>query len=229
MLQSFLRMLTFTATAISLTTASFAQTAHTTSNVHPFPAGPDIPGSTSTLVRNSSGVTGTLHTSGLQAGAAYTLWIVIFNEPENCSGGVCDLNDVVPFPGNLDADVSLVYGSGHIIGQNGKGNFAANLKVGDASGAFFGNGLLDPWKAEIHLVTRSHGQPIPGLVDEQISSFTGGCSVNMCANDQASIHLPTMDAVSMRLDQLQAAVTESNGLMRALGLRLRLGKLVPIE
>jgi hypothetical protein len=224
-----LRFWALAALTLSLAPAAFGQIAQTISNVHPFPEGADIVGSSSTLVRNASGITGTFHTGGLQPGAAYTLWILVFNQPENCSDGVCGLNDAVPFPGNPNAGVSLLYASGHIIGPNGKGNFSVNLKVGDASAAHFGNGLLDPWKAEVHLITRTHGQPIPGMIDEQISSFTGGCAINACANDQASAHLPTVDAVSQRLDQLQAANAETNGLIRALGLRLRLGRLTPIE
>lgn len=220
----------------SLSVAAFGQTSTTTGAMHPFPEGEDIPGSSSTLVRTANGITGTAHTSGLQPGAAYTFWWIIFNHPENCSDGVCGVDDVVPFPGNADAGVSLVYGGGHIIGGNGKSNFAAHLSVGDTSAADFGPGLLDPWKAEVHIVLRSHGQPIPGMIDIQIGSFGGGCDVNTCSNDQSVAHAPAADATSQRLDQLDADLADLssdmrglNGLIRALASQLGLGRLQPVE
>ena len=52
----------------------------------------------------------------------------------------------------------------------------------------FGSGLLEAQGAEVHLILRTHGLPIPGWVDEQISTFEGGCEVNVCANQQFAIH-----------------------------------------
>lgn len=45
-----------------------------------------------------------------------------------------------------------------------------------------GNELLDAKGAEIHFVIRTHGQAIPDLVDEQISTLNGGCPPNTCSN-----------------------------------------------
>lgn len=39
----------------------------------------------------------------------------------------------------------------------------------------FGRGLTNPTQAEIHAVVRTHGPVIPGMVDEQIHTFNGGC------------------------------------------------------
>jgi hypothetical protein len=48
-------------------------------------------------------------------------------------------------------------------------------------------------KSEIHLVLRSHGPAMvdnPQVLQEQLSSFNGGCPPNTCGNLQASIHQP---------------------------------------
>jgi hypothetical protein len=176
----------------------------TTSTVHVFPAGPNKEGASSTLVRNNAGVTTTFLSPNLTVGDVYTLWWVIFNYPANCSGGVCNLDDVVPFPGNTAAGVSLIYGAGHVIPTSGRGNFAADLAVGDTTGAMFGPGLIDPLGAEIHAVLRTHGPVIPGLLDEQLSTFTGGCSVNTCANEISAEHRPLTDQHSLDLQAVKS-------------------------
>ena len=158
--------------------------------VHPFSdPSTDIPGSSSTLVRTDNGVSMTLHTSGLDAGA-YTIWWVIFNDPSQCSGGECGEDDVLPPPGNVNAGVSVVFATGHVVGGSGKGNFGAALSVGDTSEALFGPGLTNPRGAEIHLIVRYHGELIPGKVDEQIHTLNGGCPPNVCGDVQVALHLP---------------------------------------
>jgi hypothetical protein len=68
--------------------------------------------------------------------------------------------------------------TGHVIGHDGVCNFAAHLAEVDAR------------EAQIVLVVRSHGQPIPGMVKEQITMFDGGCSINVCVNEQFAIFEP---------------------------------------
>ncbi|MGM0458521.1 MAG: hypothetical protein ACQERO_04185, partial [Bacteroidota bacterium] len=63
-------------------------------------------------------------------------------------------------------------------------------------------GLQDADAAEIHAVLRSHGPKVPGLVNEQINSYKGGCEVNFpafteipdevgeCGDIIAAIHAP---------------------------------------
>jgi hypothetical protein len=130
-----------------------------------------VEGSSSMLVRTDAGVTMTIHTSGLEPGAAHTVWWAIFNNPENWA---------VPNQCNpmLDLPDTVLNATGHVIGKNGVGNFAAYLAEGDTSGlslpiAFPGDkfGLTDARKAMIILQVRTHGQPIPGLVKEQTSMY----------------------------------------------------------
>ena len=161
----------------------------------------------STLHRNSSGITVNFKTTALVPGHTYTLWWVIWNNPENCTvPGACTDADFAL----ADAvEVEVMYAAGHVAGNNGSGNFSGHLNENDASGTInplFGlasyGGLLDAGKAEVHAVLRSHGPRIPGLVAEQIGSYVGGCSINLppfsgipdevgeCGDIYAAIHQP---------------------------------------
>jgi hypothetical protein len=149
-----------------------------------------------TLKRQNGKVNLNVKTTGLEAGAAYTVWFVVFNDPAACVGG-CDGDDLFTVPA---AKGAICYAAGHVVGNKGKGNFAANLREGGANCDLTdfadvtgltplgqASGLIDASSAEIHIVTRTHGAPIPGQVDEQISSFGGGCSVNACNDDQFAV------------------------------------------
>jgi hypothetical protein len=105
------------------------------------------------------------------------VWWVIYNNPEHCATDPCTFADL----GNADVQGTIVNATGHVIGNNGVGNFAAHLAEGDTSGlslpvAFPGDavGLVDARKAQILLGVRSHGQSIPGMVKEQTTMYNGG-------------------------------------------------------
>ncbi len=164
----------------------------------------------STLHRNSNGITVNFKATGLIPDHAYTLWWVIWNNPENCVVmGACADADF----GDPDVQVELMYANGHVASGNGKGNFSAHLNENDASGTInplFGlpsyGGLHDAEKAEVHMVLRSHGPKVPGIVNEQIGSYLGGCplefpygfppfteipdAVGECGDIFAAIHQP---------------------------------------
>lgn len=130
-----------------------------------------VPGATSTITRTDSGIHATITTNGLPAGA-YTVWILVFNDPSVCGGSLCSP------PLHIGASNGGVhFGAGHVVSGRGPTNFAVNLAVGDSSGQIAGpSALLDPRGAEIHLAIRSHGPAIPGLVDDQIRTVAGACS-----------------------------------------------------
>jgi len=146
--------------------------------IDPIAEGPDISG-TSKLHRNKNGITVNFKAEGLYPGA-YTTWWVIWNNPEDCG---------TPYACN-DSDFGLVevevlYAGGHVVGNNGKGNISAHLKAGDTSGSIndlFGlpaaGGLQvgNTFSSEVHVVLRTHGPKVPGMVNEQISSYGGGCN-----------------------------------------------------
>jgi hypothetical protein len=151
--------------------------------------GVPVPGSWSTLRRNHSGVTVDIHTSDLSPGA-YTAWWVVFNNPEYCTDGVCGEDDifVAPFQPIINPDgtfgtpgvvVQVIGATGHVVSQNGVGNFSARLKEGDnEAGLFPGPGLIDAGKAEVHNIVRYHGPMVPEYMPAQIHYVDGGCDTD---------------------------------------------------
>jgi len=137
----------------------------------------------------------TVHATGLTPGHAHTIWFVAFNDPGACSDGICDVQDVLANRGVP----AVRFGAGHVIGDSGQANFGGHLAVGNTGGppcaagpalGSCGPGLLDARTAVVHLVIRTHGAAIPELVNDQISSFNGGCPPNACANVQFAEHRP---------------------------------------
>jgi hypothetical protein len=134
-----------------------------------------VAGSRAQLVTDDQGATLQVHTSGLTPGHAVTLWLVFFNNPENCSDGECGPDDAFPPPGNTAAGASVRYGTGQVIGDNGQAYFGAHAVVGEDA-APWTVGLFNPRTAEVHFLLRDHGPAIPGLVYEQITTPGAGCN-----------------------------------------------------
>ena len=159
------------------------------------------PAGSSTILRKDSGITATIHTSlsnsqGSYNGYAMTLWLVVFNEPGNCATSPCGEPDL--FVQAVKPDV--LYGGGHVIGGSENVNFGARLNAGDNSASIadlFGMptddgepyGLIDPHKAEVHYVLRSHGPNQSRLVNDMIQTYGGGCIY-----DAPYGYLPPMNA-----------------------------------
>jgi hypothetical protein len=173
--------------------------ATTTSSVHRFVDGSMVGSAFSTLVRSTDAIRMHVSTVDLDPGAAYTVWWVIFNNPENCSAP-CNMDDIINPALRAAVQTAVGYAAGHVVSQDGKASFSARLRAGDLSGFGdgldstppppLGPGLLNPMGAEVHLVIRSHGSQIPGFVDQQIHTFGGGCTINTCVDKQFSIHMP---------------------------------------
>jgi hypothetical protein len=140
------------------------------------------------LHRQADGIRVRTHTAELSHGDVVTLWWVIFNNPEECAGpcGEADLFDGPEGPTGVEP--SCLFADGSIVGGNGGARFHDRLGIGEARDScidFFveavdglegqDHGLTNPTGAEIHLVMRSHGPLIPGMVSEQRSTFGGGC------------------------------------------------------
>ena len=154
--------------------------------------GLNVPASGSSLFRSKGGVFFTLTTSGLTPGDAVTLWMAVFNNPEFCATSPCTPADFA----NPAVDGTLLNTGGRIIGLDGSATFGAYRAVGDLTGARPGvgtlNGLVDPLRAQIHLVVRDHGAAQignPTVLQEQLSLFFGGCPAGVgCMNLQASVN-----------------------------------------
>jgi len=165
---------------------------------------------TATLHRNKNGITVNFKAEGLFPGA-YTIWWVIWNNPEDCATpNECADSDF----GSVEVEV--LYAAGNVVGNNGKGNFSGHLNAGDVSGSIndlFGlpaaGGLQagNTFNAEVHIVLRTHGPKVPGLVNEQIGSYAGGCDtpflippftaypdeIGQCADIAAAIFAPVLN------------------------------------
>jgi len=142
----------------------------------------------STLTRTDGGISLDLHTTGLTAGDAVTIWWMVFNHPEACISGTtpdsprCGMADMQ----NPAADLSVLYAAGHVIDGSGVADFGGRLAVDDTDGAIMGTGLHDPAGADVTLVVHDHGAADPGQVDEQIHTFD---ACNPTCNDlQMSVH-----------------------------------------
>lgn len=122
--------------------------------------------------------------------SAFTLWGVVFNEPEDCSGGICDDDDVFSDP--VSPMTAVLFLAGQRVQSNGRLAFGASLPEGATLGAlpFPADSLFDADAAEVHLILRTHGDYLPGIADEQISSFGGGCEVQACEDLQFAVFRP---------------------------------------
>lgn len=146
-------------------------------------------GSSTMLVRTDEFISATVHTQGMTPGYVYTLWIVIFNNPDECATDPCTPADIA----NPKVQASLLNGGAQIPGPDGAGDFGEVRLLGDVTRAHVaGPGLLDPRRAEIHLAIRTHGPASsdPAVLTQQFTTFNGGCPPNTCATVQAAVHQP---------------------------------------
>lgn len=138
----------------------------------PIPA--PVAGAFSTITRTDNGIHATITTNDLPAGA-YTVWILVFNNPGDCvaPGPIC-----LPSAGDIpNSNGGVHFGAGQVVNGGHPTTFSVNLAVGDDSDQIGGpSPLLNPRGAEIHVAIRWHGPAVPGLIREQIRTVGGGCS-----------------------------------------------------
>lgn len=132
----------------------------------------------STLIRGRRGVFAKIRAEDLAPGV-YTIWWVIWNNPEACGADGCTGDDF----GNPAIDVDIGYAGGGLVGPSGRLTRFALLREGEPLEGFpaelglaSGSGLVDAQQSEVHLVVRDHGEPIWGLIREMRSTFQGGCT-----------------------------------------------------
>ena len=156
------------------------------------------------LIRTEEGISGRIMTKVSTAGDPYTLWIVVFNNPEACDEG-CDGSDL----GTEEVGGAVFNGSGAIsapdggLKRNGKpaGGGVVNvdfsvpahalpndlfLLIGDPAGLHAGNGF----GAEIHLVIDKHppiGHGESWIDDLTTTNFPGG---GPATGDSVAVFLP---------------------------------------
>jgi hypothetical protein len=182
--------------AIVFTGVASAQRDVSTSDLIRFPDAGVVEGAASTLLRGPDAIAVVMHTSGLAPAAPYTLWWVVFNQPQACLGGVCDEDDLFNVDGTLNlnaaGDISILYA---LTDARGAADFSAVLVAGSPLGeVVVGPGLRDAATAEVHVVVRSHGPLEPDRAYQQLTTFEahpiigGDCAV--CADEQFAVHPP---------------------------------------
>lgn len=150
------------------------------------------PVGSSTLIRTATGVSATYETEDMTPGNAVTGWYIVFNHPELCEPQPfdCDPTDMFhpDYPGAQGpAEGDFLLLSGHVIGEDGQGNFEGTLAAGDASTSGLAEvicpetldctkGLTNPQGALIVLAAHDHGPAQTGAeLEAQLNSFLGGC------------------------------------------------------
>ncbi len=203
------------ATELGLTTTEKHRTSPlvgSINRVYTFADPTGAPVGRSWLMRTPNGIGFALYTSELVPQSTATLWVVVFNDPENCSPAeengppACGEDDLF----NADARVDVLYADGEIIRDSGNAGFVGIRRIGDNAGSVWevlglpSPGLIDSYKAEIHFVVRDHGPYIAGMKREMTGTFNGGCELgdfppdprlgaegpNTCVDVHFAVHKP---------------------------------------
>ena len=160
-------------------------------------SGSAVSGSAS-LTRSSQGLWIDLEVEGLTEGYAYSVWWAIFDNPQGCDANGCDAFDLRNI---RQAQGSLVNGGG-FVGTTGAVFHQSHLTRHDPEGksveAGDPSGVDNPYKAEVHVVIRSHGPAESDPDDLATQTGTFGVFCNLpdppvaggCENVGASMFMP---------------------------------------
>jgi hypothetical protein len=125
------------------------------------------------LIRNDNGITCIIHTSGLVPGDVYSVWWV------------------------MSPEALIFNAAGSIAGDDGTATFAGHASTGpigpvDNSVVLSnGDGSFDSPRTDmVTVIIRHHGPPIPGMINQQMGTFNGGCGAGGCKNVQNATFLP---------------------------------------
>jgi len=150
-----------------------AQTAFQAADVMNFSDGMATTGGM-TLSRSDNSVQLRGSMAGLDKKTVYSVWWIIFNNPNGCVGGgagVCTGDDA--YPGG-PADASVANASGFVTGTDGIGYFVGELETGALpSGMCCFGQLNDAVGAEIHIVVQTHGRGVAGTFATEMTNPTG--------------------------------------------------------
>lgn len=175
------------------------------------------PFASSTLLRSNRGVSVSIHAAGLTPGDVYTVWWIVFNNPNNCNGNpdFPQFNCVESNAFEKDVDDNSITGAafctaaGRVVDEFGFASFNAHLPMGDGQPnclpmlpqtplgqgpVTFVTGMTSR-AAEIHVALRSHGPAetlTPEQLQEALTSLFGGCiqagGPNTCVTTHFAVH-----------------------------------------
>jgi len=150
-----------------------------------------------TLLRSSNAVDLRVAMAGLDQNAMYTLWWIIFNNPEECMAGTAPALCGEPDLGVEAVNPGVRNAAGYMTGADGTMNLTSRLLAGSpvAGSAAAGFGMLeDSVGAEVHIVIQAHGDPMLESVGIQMTVPGGACNPD-CEDQFAIIFLPEPVAV----------------------------------
>lgn len=132
-----------------------------------------VDGAQARLVRNETGISYSISPRELTPGNAYTLWLVVINNPAACASVPCSGGDVVQNPATRS---QVTYAAGHVSGDSGHGTLAGAVREGPLLGWLPDGALEDAMTAEVHLVVNDHGPKIASHMPGMIQTYRGGCA-----------------------------------------------------
>ncbi|HEU4750479.1 MAG TPA: hypothetical protein VFT54_05420 [Acidimicrobiia bacterium] len=131
-----------------------------------------VAGASAELARYEEGISFQIRAEGLTPGNAYTLWLVVINNPEACSSDPCSGSDILEV---AETDSQVLYAGGTVAGGN-RGTLAGSTPVGPLEGWLPDRSLQDTSSAEVQLVINDHGPALPEMMPEMIDTYRAGCS-----------------------------------------------------
>lgn len=132
-----------------------------------------VEGASASLVRTDSGISYRFHAKALTPGHAYTLWLVVIDQPENCANVPCAAGD---FLAKVEPDAQVTYAAGNVAGGSGAATFSGHRSLGPIDGWLAGRSFDNPRGAEVHLVVNDHGPKLSDHMPGMIHTYRGGCS-----------------------------------------------------
>ena len=172
------------AVLVLLPAISFADPPVTTqySMVDDLTVPPGVTTGAASLVRSKNAVGGRISTTLSAPNIPITVWYIVFNNPEECTGPViftdpvtgaetrCDLGDVFGGPGGSPggpADPAVINASGGISSSDGMGAGSINLEYGLTGGQGSGGPNQPCCFGELRK-NNGHGAEVHLLVDEHL-------------------------------------------------------------
>lgn len=133
-----------------------------------------VDGASATLVRRDSGIAYEFNANSLTPGNAYTLWLVVINNPEACAASPCTGADI--FQNDATGSQVLYGGDGDVAGDSGELTLSGSLSEGSVEGWLGNRDFEDAETAQIHLVLNDHGPELAEFMPGMIETYRGGCS-----------------------------------------------------
>lgn len=133
-----------------------------------------VEGASATLERGDSGISYEFNTNSLIPGNAYSLWLVVINNPEACAASPCTGADF--FQNDATGTQVLYGGDGEVAGDSGEMTLTGSLSEGPVEGWLPNRSFEDAETVEVHLVLNDHGPELAEFMPGMIETYREGCS-----------------------------------------------------